>query len=98
MAFLCPRKRYFFRPPKAMVASGRERVTAPFDAFWLLHLGPLQAADLLGIDQVVATARVLCTVTGDSRFAPHPLLLSLEERGYLGWKNGRGFYDYALDD
>ena len=40
VAFLCPRKRYFFRPPKAMVASGRERVTAPFDAFWLLHLGP----------------------------------------------------------
>ena len=40
VAFLCPRKRYFFRPPKAMVASGRERVTAPFDAFWCLHLGP----------------------------------------------------------
>jgi len=75
-----------------------EALDRGFPIPWLMHLGPLQAADLLGIDQVISTGRVLTTLTGDSRFDPHPLLLSLEDRGYLGWKNGRGFYDYALDD
>jgi hypothetical protein len=39
VAFLCPEKRYFFQPPKAMVEEGRDRVTAPFDTFWYLHMG-----------------------------------------------------------
>lgn len=39
VAFLCPQKRYFFQPPKAMVEDGRDRVTAPFDTFWYLHMG-----------------------------------------------------------
>ena len=43
VAFLCPEKRYFFQPPKAMVAEGRDRVTAPFDTFWYLYMGSAAA-------------------------------------------------------
>jgi 3-hydroxybutyryl-CoA dehydrogenase len=84
-----------------MLRSGEATIGALDQGFpipWLMHLGPLQAADLLGIDHVIATARSLCTLTGNDRFSPDPLLEALEERGHLGWKNGRGFYNYALDD
>lgn len=40
--YLCSRRRYFYLPPPAMVAEGRDRVTAPFETFWYLSLGPAQ--------------------------------------------------------
>jgi hypothetical protein len=43
VAYLCPSKRYFFLPPKSMVAAGRDKVTAPFDTFWYLHMGSTAA-------------------------------------------------------
>jgi len=75
-----------------------ESLDRGFPTPWLMHLGPFQAADLLGIDHVVATCQALVSLTGNERFAADPLLKSLEERGHLGWKSGRGFYDYALED
>jgi methoxymalonate biosynthesis protein len=57
--------------------------------------GPLKTADLIGIDNLVDSLRVLHERTGDDASRPCDLLLRLVDAGHLGRKSGRGFYDYA---
>ena len=58
-------------------------------------MGPLALADFIGLDTCLAVLRVMQTGLGDDKFAPCPLLTDLVEKGFLGKKTGRGFYDYA---
>ena len=60
-------------------------------------MGPLQLADLIGLDTVLAIARVLHEGFGDPRYRPSPLLVKYVEAGWLGRKSGRGFYKYESD-
>jgi 3-hydroxybutyryl-CoA dehydrogenase len=57
-------------------------------------LGPLQLADLIGLDTCLAIMEVLHDGLGDSKYRPCPLLRSYVEAGRLGRKSGRGFYEY----
>lgn len=56
--------------------------------------GPLRTADLIGIDNLVDSLRVLHERTGDDAFRACDLLLRKVDAGELGRKSGRGFYDY----
>jgi 3-hydroxybutyryl-CoA dehydrogenase len=58
-------------------------------------LGPLQLADLIGLDTCLAIMEVLHDGLGDSKYRPCPLLRSYVEAGRLGRKSGRGFYEYG---
>jgi 3-hydroxybutyryl-CoA dehydrogenase len=58
-------------------------------------MGPLQLADLIGLDTCLAIMEVLHDGLGDSKYRPCPLLRSYVEAGRLGRKSGRGFYDYG---
>lgn len=58
-------------------------------------MGPLQLADLIGLDTCLEIVRVLHASTGDSKYRPAPLLVRYVEAGWLGRKSGRGFYDYG---
>lgn len=57
-------------------------------------LGPLELADLIGLDTVLAIARVLEQDFGDPKYRAPVLLKNLVAAGHLGRKAKRGFYTY----
>ena len=57
-------------------------------------MGPLELADLIGLDTVLAIAQVLHQELGDDKYRPCPLLRQHVAAGWLGRKVGRGFYSY----
>ncbi|MFJ4183766.1 3-hydroxybutyryl-CoA dehydrogenase [Kitasatospora sp. NPDC089509] len=58
-------------------------------------MGPLQLADLIGLDTVEAIARSLYAEYKEPLYAPPPLLSRMVEAGQLGRKSGRGFHPHA---
>jgi 3-hydroxybutyryl-CoA dehydrogenase len=57
-------------------------------------MGPLELADLIGLDTCLAIMEVMHRVLGDDKYRPCPLLKKYVDAGYLGRKAGRGFYKY----
>jgi 3-hydroxybutyryl-CoA dehydrogenase len=57
-------------------------------------MGPLELADLVGLDTVLSVMSVLQEAFGD-KYRPCPLLMKYVDAGYLGVKTGRGFYSYG---
>ena len=57
-------------------------------------MGPLRLTDLVGLDVRLSIAEYLTETLGE-RFAPPELLRQKVERGELGKKSGRGFYDWS---
>ena len=60
-------------------------------------MGPLELADFMGLDVVLAIMNVLHEGLADTKYRPCPLLVKYVEAGWLGRKSGRGFYDYSGD-
>ncbi|MBK9981443.1 MAG: 3-hydroxybutyryl-CoA dehydrogenase [Saprospiraceae bacterium] len=58
-------------------------------------MGPLQLADFIGLDVVLAILRVLQDGYGQPKYAPCPLLVNMVQAGKKGVKSGEGFYVYT---
>jgi 3-hydroxybutyryl-CoA dehydrogenase len=58
-------------------------------------MGPLQLADFIGLDVCLSILHVLHDGFGNPKYAPCPLLTNMVTAGYLGAKNGEGFYKYT---
>jgi 3-hydroxybutyryl-CoA dehydrogenase len=57
-------------------------------------MGPLETADLIGLDTILFSIEVLYDEFKDSKFRPCPLLRQMVDAGLHGRKSGRGFYSY----
>jgi 3-hydroxybutyryl-CoA dehydrogenase len=57
-------------------------------------MGPLETADLIGLDTILLSIEVLYDEFKDSKFRPCPLLRQMVDAGLRGRKNGRGFFVY----
>lgn len=57
-------------------------------------IGPLETADLIGLDTVVDSLRVLYESYQDPKFRVCPLLVKMVDAGLKGRKTGKGFYEY----
>lgn len=58
------------------------------------QMGPLETADLIGLDTVMNSLRILYESYEDPKFRCCPLLKKMVDAGYCGKKTGKGFYDY----
>lgn len=70
------------------------QVDAIFKKCFGHQMGPLETADLIGLDTVMRSLDVLHDSFGDPRFRCCPLLRQMVEAGQCGRKSGRGFYPY----
>ncbi len=60
-------------------------------------MGPLALCDYVGLDTLERVAGILYDGYRERRYAPPPLLRRMVASGWLGRKNGRGFYDYSSE-
>ena len=57
-------------------------------------MGPLELADLIGLDICLSILETLVEETGDGKYRPAPLLKKYVRAGKMGKKSGSGFYNY----
>ena len=58
-------------------------------------MGPLQLADLIGLDVCKSILEVMLDGLKNPKYRPNKLLIELVNNGKLGIKSGEGFYDYS---
>jgi len=58
------------------------------------QMGPLEMADSMGLDEVLAWMETLWNTLGEPRYRPCPILRKLVRERKLGKKSGQGFYKY----
>jgi 3-hydroxybutyryl-CoA dehydrogenase len=75
--------------------AGVEEVDRLFKTCFGHKMGPLETADLIGLDTILYSLEVLYESYNDDKYRPSPLLRRMVDAGLLGRKSGRGFYDYA---
>ena len=57
-------------------------------------IGPLALADIIGNDICLQILEILTKDTGNRKYKPSLLLKEMVRKGYMGRKNGKGFYEY----
>jgi 3-hydroxybutyryl-CoA dehydrogenase len=71
-----------------------EQVDQIFRGCFGYKMGPLETADLIGLDTVLNSINGMYASFKDSKYRPSPLLQRMVDAGLLGCKSGQGFYDY----
>lgn len=74
--------------------ASKEDIDAAMKAGAKFPLGPLELADLIGIDICLRIMEELEAGFGDKKYKACPLMKKMVGNGRLGRKSGKGFYDY----
>ena len=72
-----------------------EQVDQLFKTCFGHPMGPLETADLIGLDTILFSIEVLYESYNDSKYRPCPLLKKMVDAGLFGRKSGKGFHDYG---
>lgn len=72
-----------------------EEVDTIFKQGYGHKMGPLETADLIGLDTVVQSLDILYESYQDPKFRCCPLLKKMVDAGLFGRKSGKGFYEYS---
>ncbi len=79
------------------VASAKD-VDKIFKGCFEHKMGPLETADMIGLDTILYSVEVLYESFNDSKYRPCPLLKKMVNAGLLGRKSGQGFYNYKIEE
>jgi 3-hydroxybutyryl-CoA dehydrogenase len=71
-----------------------EEVDRIFKSCFGHKMGPLETADLIGLDTILYSVEVLYESFNDGKYRPCPLLKQMVDAGLHGRKSGQGFYTY----
>jgi 3-hydroxybutyryl-CoA dehydrogenase len=71
-----------------------EDIDSIFKSCFEHKMGPLETADLIGLDTILLSLEVLYDSYKDPKYRPSPLLQKMVDAGLYGRKNGKGFYSY----
>ncbi|HEY8022550.1 MAG TPA: 3-hydroxyacyl-CoA dehydrogenase NAD-binding domain-containing protein [Thermoanaerobaculia bacterium] len=73
-----------------------EQIDRLFKSCFGHKMGPLETADLIGLDTILFSIEVLYESFNDGKYRPCPLLKTMVDAGLHGRKSGKGFYDYGV--
>ncbi|MFN6559098.1 MAG: 3-hydroxyacyl-CoA dehydrogenase family protein [Nostoc sp. ChiSLP01] len=73
-----------------------EEVDRIFKTCFGHKMGPLETADLIGLDTILFSIDVLYESFNDSKYRPCPMLKKMVNAGLHGRKSGQGFYTYNV--
>lgn len=59
-----------------------------------MPLGPLEMADMIGLDNLYSVIQTFYNEFRDSKYRPHTIFSTMVRAGYYGQKSGQGFYKY----
>jgi 3-hydroxybutyryl-CoA dehydrogenase len=79
------------------VASPRQ-IDDVFKSCFGHKMGPLETADLIGLDTILRSVEGLEAGLNDNKYRPSPLLREMVDAGRLGRKSGRGFHTYGTHE
>lgn len=71
-----------------------EQVDQVFKSCFGHKMGPLETADLIGLDTILYSIEVLYESFNDSKYRPCPLLKKMVDAGLHGRKSRQGFFSY----
>src|SRR5437773_9433565 len=74
-----------------------EQIDSIFKKCFGHKMGPLETADLIGLDTVMRSLDVLYESYHDPKYRCCPLLRKLVHAGHLGRRTGKGFHVYPTD-
>ena len=96
--FVSNRISHLFMNEAAFVLQDRvasaDKIDSIFKKCFGHKMGPLETADLIGLDTVMRSLDVLYESFQDPKYRCCPLLRKLVHAGHLGRKSGKGFYVY----
>lgn len=75
-----------------------KQIDAIFKQCYGYKMGPLETADLIGLDTIENTLNLLYAYYHEDKYKCCPVISEMVSKGYYGKKVGKGFYNYLRSE